>query len=923
MQRWLDIIRLRFRSLVRRSDAEGQLDKELRFHLEQQIEENIALGMPPAEARFAALRSLGGITQIQEECRDMRRTNYIEDLWQDLQYALRTLMKTPGFTLTAVLTLALGIGATTAIFTLVHEVMLKSLPVANPDQLYRVGDKVHCCIWGGYSQDGEFSLFSYELYKHFRDNTDGFEEMAAFGADVTWLSVRRNGSAHAADAFFGKFVSGNYFSMFGIGAFVGRPLTKADDQAGAVPVAMMSYRAWQQKYSLDPAVVGSGFTMNGKPFTIVGVAPPGFYGDTLQSNPPDFWIPLSREPAVHGNSSLLEQADANWLDIIGRVPKGANTAAIEAKLKVELRQWLTSHIGDMSPDDRRDLPRQSVHLSPGGAGVTSMREAYEHGLRLLMMVSSFVLLIACANIANLTLVRGMARRQQVSMRMALGAPQFRLIRQALTESLVLALAGGVAGVAVAYAGTQAILHLAFEGANYVPIHATPSYSVLLFALGVSLTTAMLFGIAPAWATSHSDPVEALRGANRSTKASSTPQKTLVILQAALSLVLLSAAGLLTRSLNNLQHMQQGFKTENRQIVRFDPVLAGYKPEQMELLFRRLLDKLIQVPGVIRVSYSMYSPMSGDNWNVGVLLEGKPPIDDRNSMWERIGPDYFDTIGTRLVRGRSFTERDTQNSPHVAVVNEAFVRHFFKNTDPLGKRFGHSDAKHSSDYEIVGVAEDARYLSYDLDKPVRPMFFVPLLQLTQYEQPFEISTESRSRLLHEVQLQITGRGPSIEAQVRRAFEEIDPNLTVIRLMSFADQVSQNFTQEQLIARLTSLFGILALVLASIGLYGVTAYTVERRTSEIGIRMALGADRRSVLAMVLRGAFLMTGVGLVLGIPLSFAAGRLLSSQLYGINGFDPLTLASAVLVLGLCAFVAGVLPARRASSIQPIEALRVE
>jgi predicted permease len=856
----------------------------------------------------------------------MRRTNYIEDFWHDLSYALRTLAKAPSFAITAILTLALGIGATTAIFTLVHQVLLKSLPVSNPSQLYRVGNKVHCCVWGGYTQDEEFSVFSYELYKYFRDNTPGFEELAGFQAGSPWLAVRRPHSVKAADSYLGEFVSGNYFSMFGISPFTGRIFVKADDRPGAPLVAMMSYRLWQQKFGFDPAIIGTSLDINAKPFTIVGIAPPGFFGDTLRSQPPDFWIPLSDEPVMQGESSILEHPNMHWLNAIGRITPGASPAAIEARLKVELHQWLRSHLGDMTPDDRDHLSQQKIYLSPGGAGVAAMRGQYSDGLHLLMTVSSFVLLIACANIANLMLVRGIARQRQTSLRMALGAQRSRLIRQALTESIALALLGGAAGLAVAYAGTQTILHLAFQGANYVPIDSSPSSLVLLFTFAVTLVTGILFGIAPAWLTSHSDPVDALRGASRSTSDSAgLPQKTLAILQAALSLVLLSAAGLLTQSLNNLQNQREGFKTDGREIVNFDPLLAGYRPEQLDPLFRRLHDELSQIPGVLSVSYSTYSPMSGNSWNEGIHVEGKtvPRANNTGALWDRVSPGYFETIGTRIKRGRPITDRDTAASPHVAVINEAFARRYFKNENPLGKHFGKSDAKYAGDYEIAGVTEDTRYVPWDMGKPIGPMFFLPATQWTRYQNQNDAVTETRSHYLNTFELHVGGRISALESQIIRTFEQVDPNLTIIRMQSFAAQVSGNFTQQQLIARLTSLFGLLALALASVGLYGLTAYSVARRTREIGIRMALGAGRKGVLVMVLRGAFLLTGIGLLAGVPLTIAAGRLVQNQLYGIGKSDPLTIASAVLILAMCAFVAGLLPARRAASIQPMEALRIE
>src|ERR1700744_4596782 len=477
----------------------------------------------------------------------------------DLRDALRQLRKAPGFTTTAVITLALGIGATTAIFTLVHKVMLKSLPVAKPEELYRIGDKIRCCNWGGYIQgeDGDFSLFSWEMYKNFRANTPEFVGVAALQAGNAPLGIRRVGSQAQADTRNGEYVSGNFFKTLGVGPWLGRLMTDADDQEGAALVAVMSYHIWREKYGSDPSVVGAGYQINGHPFTVIGVAAPGFYGAKLAGwGMPDFWLPLTKELLIDGATARLKGPNRNFLDLVGRVRPGVNTKALEAKLKVESHNGLASHVPDMEPGEKQLWQQQTLHLVPGGAGVAAMRDQYHAGLTLLLIAAGCVLLVACGNLANLMLARGLKDRAQTSVRVALGASWHRLVRKALVECVLLALIGGAIGIAVAYAGTRLVLYLAFQIGgpdNYVPIDATPSWIVLLFTFGVSFLTGVLFGIAPAWMTSRADPVEALRGANRSVSGRrSWARKSLVIAQAAMSLVLLSAAALLGQSLRNLQ-----------------------------------------------------------------------------------------------------------------------------------------------------------------------------------------------------------------------------------------------------------------------------------------------------------------------------------------------------------------------------------
>ena len=543
-----------------------------------------------------------------------------------------------------------------------------------------------------------------------------------------------------------------------------------------------------------------------------------------------------------------------------------------------------------------------------------------------MGISGLVLLVACANIANLLLAKGATRRAETSISMALGAARSRLIRQMLVESLLLGCAGGVVGIALAYAGARMILALAFPDSPNLPIHATPSLVVLAFAFALSLLTGLVFGVVPAWITSHSDPAEALRGVNRSTKdRASLPQKSLIVFQAALSLVLLVGAGLLTKSLRNLEHQDFGIATANRFVFHFDPAGAGYTIATVPAFNERVEREFSALPGVQSVGLALYSALEGNNWGEGVRIEGRAepgPGAEIGSSWDRVSPQFFETVGQPVLRGRGFTEQDTATSRMVAVVNQAFVKKFFPNEDPIGHHFGVFDQKYASNFEIVGIVADAKY--NNPRDPVRSMYFRPMSQLnTTIKERSAITAETRSLFPNSITLRYTGDAASLEPLVRHTLANINPNLTLLDFKTLDYQVAGNFNQERLISRLTVLFGMLALVLASVGLYGITAYSVARRTSEIGLRMALGANRTDVVALVLRAASWQVGLGLAIGIPVALLGGRLMSSQLYGVRIYDPLTIAAAVLVLSVFAAIAGFIPARRAASIEPMNALRTD
>jgi macrolide transport system ATP-binding/permease protein len=842
---------------------------------------------------------------------------------QDVRFSLRQMRKAPGFTITAILTLALGIGANAAIFTLVHAVLLRNLPVTDPKMLVRVGDNDDCCVNGGTPDRNDYSIFSYDLYLHLKANAPEFEQLAAVQAGMGGgsLTARSSKADALPKALRGEFVSGNYFQTLGLRPWAGRLMQPTDDVPGAPMVAVMSFRTWQREYAEDPTVVGSTFALNTHPVTIVGITPSEFYGDRMTDMPPDFYLPINLEP-VMGQTSILHRQNLNWVYLLGRVKPGTQLVPLQARMSGNLRQFLATLDLYRKADEQKNLVDSHVVLTPGGVGIANMQQSYASGLHLLMAISALVLLIACANIANLLLVRGMARRAETSIRMALGAQRRRVVRQMLTESFMLSCLGGVAGLAVAYAGTRMLLALAFPNSPDLPITADPSPIVLGFAFGLSLLTGLVFGVAPAWVTSHSEPAEALRGSNRTTKDhSSLLQRSLVVFQAALSLVLLVGAGLLSKSLNKLEHQDFGLETENRAVIHINPENAGYKTQQLQPLYDQIEHRFHALPGVERVALSLYTPLEGNNWGEAVSIQGRPepgPNTPVGASWVRVGPEFFDIIGQKVLRGRGITAQDTATSPAVAVVNQAFVKKFFTHgEDPLGTRFGTSGVKSSNDFEIVGVVNDVKY--NNVRQPTRAMYFRPLLQLA----PTFDQGDVRSMYAGAIMLQTKGQVDGLESQARKILASIDPNLPVVNVSSFDAQIAGQFGQERLIARLTLIFGLLALALASVGLYGVTAYTVARRTSEIGIRMALGAGRGSVVGMVLSEAMLQAALGLAIGIPVALLCVRFVKTQLYGVEGRDLGVLTLAIFALAISAFVAGLIPARRAAATDPMNALRTE
>jgi predicted permease len=853
----------------------------------------------------------------------------VRNLLGNLRYALRQFRQSPVFAAAAILTLALGIGGTTAIFTLIDAVMLRSLPVSDPAALYRIGDGDDCCVEGG-PQD-RWGMYSHALYQRLKAETPEFAELAAFQAGGGRLSVRREGAGLAAKSLRTEYVTGNYFSTLGVNAFGGRLLTAADDTPAAPPVAVLSHHAWSETYGADNSLVGATLIVEGHAFTLIGVAPPGFFGETLRGDPPDLWIPVHQEALISGDGALIRQTAVAWLRVIGRLRSGASIAGVAPRLTGVLRQWIEHDAGYPSnwmPDIIRTLPKQSINIVPAGAGVAEMKEQYGSSLNILLAVCGMVLLIGCANVANLLLARSVARRPQTAIRVAMGATRRQIVMQALTESVLLAIGGCIAGLAIAAAAARLLLYLAFQHARFLPIGAAPSLPVLAVSFAVSLATGVIFGAAPAWFAARTDPAEALRGSGRViTGHSSFASQALLAVQACLSVVLVAGSTMLARSLDRLENQDFGFKVNGRVIVALNSPPASYTLPQLNSLYRRLEEQLTGLPGVQGAGLALYNPLT-DNWGELIHVAGHPaPKMDGNagSSWDRVSARYLQNFAIPLARGRYFNDADNETAAPVAIVNQAFVKRFFKSDeDPIDQHFGMNQPENATTFRIVGVVRDAKFAGWGLSRPARPMLFVPLAQAVAYPPGNSLrQVELRSHFIHGLMLTTSQAPGALEPVLTRLLAGIDPNLTINAVRAMREQVALRFDQERAVASLAGLFGIVALLLAAVGLYGVTAYAVAQRKNEIGIRMALGADRASVVALVLRGTSARVLVGLLLGVPLAIGAGRLISSELYGVVSWDPVALTVAAAALAVSAFFAAIIPARRAASVSPLDALKVE
>ncbi len=837
------------------------------------------------------------------------------------------LLKSPGFTAVAVLTLALGIGANTAIFSLADALLLRFLPVRDPHQLVLFGSGRSWGMISGITR--RYEIFSYPQYRSLREQNQFFTGICAFGSEKETVRLRQQDGTVATAV--SKLVSGNYFSVLGVPAAVGRTLVESDDQPGAAPAVVISYRYWTKAFNRDPAAVGKAIDVNGTMFTIAGVAATEFFGESVESDPPEMWLPINSYPEVVARPGVLEGTDARWLLLMGRLSPGASVEQAQAAVTTQLKQFLTeyevSRITSQKPelaDEARGLiARASIELTPGGRGVSHLRLRYSQSLHILLAIVAVVLLIACANLASLLLARATARRREISIRLALGAARTRLVRQLLTESIVLALLSGAAGLLLAWWGTNALLTVVFRGAHTVVLDTSPDWRMLGFLLAISVIAGVLFGLAPALHASRADLGMWLK-TGPSSAASGSPGhhrfgfgRVLVTAQIALSLLLVAGAGLFVRTLVSLSSQDIGFDRQHVLMVKVAPQIASYKPAQLETLYQRIRERVNALPGVQGSALALYTPLSGENWSGNVAIAHYSPEQNKHTgaAWNRVSAGYFETMGIPMLLGRSLGPQDVANAPDVAVVNQTFANRYFPGENPVGQRFGWSnDTKNG--IQIVGVAKDTRH--EDMRSEIPEMFFLPLTQKSAINDEDRVDSYAQDLLVRSV-----GDPTAVTNDVRRALRDIDPGLPILDVTTLSEQVSASMNREELISGLASFFAGLALLLAAVGLYGLMAYAVARRTNEIGIRMALGAASGGVLWMVLRETLLLAGIGIVLGIPLIFAGTRAIAAQLYGVRPYDPLTLLGAALVLGAVAAIAGYVPARRAAGVDPMTALRYE
>ncbi|MGO8732332.1 MAG: ADOP family duplicated permease [Terriglobia bacterium] len=893
-----------------RKRKQSDFTAEIEAHLELETERLKEQGLSGEEARRAARRNFGNVTRAQERFYESGRWLWWDHLVQDLRFGLRVLRKNPGFTAVAVITIALGIGANTAIFSLLNAIMLRELPVRRPQQLVLFGTGSAA---GNTDLFASTELYSYPFYRQMRQKNQVFSDLSA---ELSFLFTKMHGAVGEGaelEPMDVQLVSGSYFSCLGVKPILGRSFTEAEDApAGGHPVAIVSYSWWNRRFGRDPATVGRTLTLGSTVYTIIGITPAGFFGATVGESP-DLWIPLSMEKQVQPGWTRLEDKSFESLYILGRLKPGVSAGQAQANVNLLARQIWQGYAGvTLTKQEQEDLQRTQIQLTSIARGVPHLRDATSMPLQILMAVVGMVLLIVCANIANLLLARATTREREIAVRMSLGAGRARLIRQMLTENLLLALSGGALGVALAWWAGNGLLAMVPHGADPLPVNVAPDARVLGFTFMVSLATALLCGIAPALRATRIALTASLKeGRGAISVASRTPlAKALIVSQVALSLVLLIGAGLFLRSLANLASVDTGFNKEKVLLFGIDPPAVGYKEDlRVVSLYQQIEQRVSALPGVRAASISFLTFNQGA-WTNKVSVIGHTPTsdDDMVATHNVVGPGYFATMGIPLLLGRVFGPQDTGASPKVVVVNETFARRYFPGSSPIGRHFGLAvDPKHSNDIEVVGVVKDAKYQGLR-DRPV-PAAYYPYAQKVQYLNDFEV--------------RYTGNPEVIIPEVRQAIGQVDRGLPVAYQGTMVQQVNRSMAGQTLIARLSTFFGLLAAFLACIGIYGLMSYAVTRRTNEIGIRMALGAENSGVLWMVMRESLMLVAIGVAIGIPAALAASRLVSSVLYGLKATDPITIAMSALVMIAVAALAGYLPARRAARVDPMVALRHE
>lgn len=903
---WMSEFWRRLMFLLRRGQFHRDLDEEMGEHLRMKTDALQEAGIANDEAHYAAQRKFGNRLSLKEASHDMWVWRPVETLLQDLRYGFRQLRRSPGFTAVAVLTLALGIGANSAIFSAIDAVMLKLLPVPHPEQLVLLR-------WE--SPHAVTDYLPYPAFVLLRKHNQVFTGLFAFHSLQLATRVDREPGLAA-----GQLVSGNYFSVLGVKALIGRMFTSDEDRIpGTDPFAVISYRYWRNRFGRSPTVLGRSIQLNGAPFTIIGVLPPAFFGVSVGDSR-DVWIPLMMQAQVMDGKSLLNDPKSWWLHVMARRKAGISKPQTLTAINVLYQRYARQQAGvRLSPEAERELAHERIALLPAGRGLSTLRHKLSEPLVVLMALVGLVLLVACTNIASLVLARATARQRELAVRVALGAGRLRLFRQLLTESLLLAMLGGALGLLFARWGDDLLLELLSGAGAPLALRLHLNSAVFIFTACIALLTGLLFGIAPAWESARVNLNTVIKASVRGLATASGGhrprwelRKLFVIGEVAMALLLMAGAGMLVRSLQKLKDVNPGFNQNGVLLVSIDPTLIGYGGNRLMNFYRQVTLALPALPGVRSVSLSALPPMTLAQWRTGVFVQGHIPgaHEKTTAHLNFVGPHFFRTLGIPLLQGREFTPRDNAAAPKVAIMNEAMARFYFGNQSAVDKRLSFASPE-GGEIEIVGVAGNTKYNSLRETPP--HMLYVPYLQTPSASLAYGMTLEVRT----------AGNPDSDAGSIRQSIREIDRDVPILGFTTLADEVNESLAQERLVARISTLFGLLALLLASIGLYGIMTYTVARRTGEIGIRMALGARRTQVLWMVLREALELVAVGTVLGVPLAIAFAHLISNQLYGISPADPLTIFGSMALLAGIALIASYIPARRAAKVDPMVALRYE
>jgi predicted permease len=904
---WLSELGRRLWMLTRHRKFDADLEEEMRLHLELREQERVRAGLAPEEAHYAARRRFGNPTLLKEKSSMAWGWEWLESFLQDAAYGIRAMLRSPALTIVALLSLAFGIGANTAIFSLLNAVMLRSLPVRDPAQLVLLGSGSASGITDDFART---QLYSYPFYRRMRAENRVFSDATAIFSMTNGVHGFVEGRSES-EPMNVQLVSGTYFDTLGVRAFAGRTLNDGDDNSeGNHPVAVISYAWWKRSLARDPNVLSRTLKLGDTSFNIVGVAPAEFFG-TKVGEAPDIWVPLSMVKEVPPHFGGYKEDFAESLLIMGRLKPGVSVDEATANVNLLFRQILVSFAGaKLDQENQQKLDRTKVPLTPMATGLSSLRRQFSEPLQILMGVVALVLLIACANIANLLLARSTTRARELAVRQALGARRTRIIRQLLTESLVLALAGGVLGVALASVANRVLLGMVSGGLDPIPLDVSIDIRLLLFTIAVTIATALIFGTVPAFRATRLQLTDALKG-GRSPQGISGKNplaKALVILQVALSLVLMVGAGLFLRSLVNLNNVDAGFNKENVLRLDIDSSSAGYKggePREVAL-DQQIEERVNALPHVKAASFSAFTFHEG-SWSSDIALPGMKINEDLNVIHNVVGVRYFETMQIPLLAGRTFSPSDTSTSQRVAIISEHTAKTLFPLGNPIGRHYGVGDDKPENDVTVIGVVKDVKFDEL-AEVPVN-LDYLPYTQRPWGFGDFEV--------------RYTGEFASVAAAVQQTIRSIDRNLPITRVTTLDEQVARSITNQRLVAQLSTFFGVLAVFLSCIGIYGVMSYVVTRRTNEIGIRMALGAGRSNMLWLVLREILTLVSIGVVIGVPATLAGDRLVSNMLFGLKPTDPATLIGATVILLIVGAIAGYLPARRASRVDPMVALRYE